>query len=533
MNSSIFKKSLFITLGLFLSLLTHLALAQTPIPTAYIYLPLILKSGEVTPPSPTPTATTAPTGPAYYVAPDGNDQNAGTLNQPWRTIQKAAQTVSAGSTVYVRGGIYAETVTLKVSGSAAGGYITFRNYENEKPIIDGSTLTASSDNATLITINDQSYLIIQGFELRNYKSASSQTTPIGLGVRGQSHHLEIRNNFIHHIETTASADTANAHGLAVYGTVADSSIHDITIDGNELANLKLGSSEALVINGNVESFTITNNLIHDADNIGIDIIGFEGTSSNPATDQARHGLVSQNTVYNIDTLNNPSYHGARAAAGIYVDGGTQIVVERNISHDNNYGLEFASEHAGRATSFITARNNFVYHNQVGGMGMGGYDTQRGQTTDCVIINNTFYQNDTMLTDSGELILSFDTARNVIKNNIIVTNEQGRFMSNLYSENTANIMNYNLFYAPNSTGIWMWKNKDYNSLAAYQAATGNDSQAQFIEPELTNPSQGDLHLQTTSPAINAGENLTTNGSLDIDGQPRLQGAQVDIGADERN
>lgn len=42
----------------------------------------------------------------YFVAPDGNDDGPGTFEQPWATLHQAADTIEAGDTVYVRGGIY-------------------------------------------------------------------------------------------------------------------------------------------------------------------------------------------------------------------------------------------------------------------------------------------------------------------------------------------------------------------------------------------------------------------------------------------
>ncbi len=42
----------------------------------------------------------------YYVSPTGNDLNPGTLDQPFATIQKAANVATEGSTIYIRGGVY-------------------------------------------------------------------------------------------------------------------------------------------------------------------------------------------------------------------------------------------------------------------------------------------------------------------------------------------------------------------------------------------------------------------------------------------
>jgi hypothetical protein len=71
-------------------------------------------------------------GSTFYVSTTGDDSNPGTQTAPWRTIQHAADTVRAGATVNVRGGVYEELVTIKASGNATDGYITFRSYTGEK-----------------------------------------------------------------------------------------------------------------------------------------------------------------------------------------------------------------------------------------------------------------------------------------------------------------------------------------------------------------------------------------------------------------
>ena len=96
--------------------------------------------------------------------------------------------------------------------------------------------------------------------------------------------------------------------------------------------------------------------------------------------------------------------------------------------------------------------------------------------------------------------------------------------------TNNVMNYNLFYGGTT---WQWRNVNYTTFSAYQSGTGNDANSlNNVNPLLANAAAGDLHLQTGSPAINTGQTIPEAGSLDIDGQARVQGSSIDMGADEK-
>lgn len=75
----------------------------------------------------------------------------------------------------------------------------------------------------------------------------------------------------------------------MYGTEAPAAISGLVVSGNEIDDLKTGCSETLSVDGNVNGFAIIGNVIHDDDNIGIDAIGFEKVSPNPAYDRARNG----------------------------------------------------------------------------------------------------------------------------------------------------------------------------------------------------------------------------------------------------
>lgn len=477
-----------------------------------------------------------PQGRTFTVAVDGDDGNAGTLAQPWRTIQKAANTAAAGDTVEVRGGVYTESVRVTVSGSAEGGDITFRSYAGETAVVDGSGLSVQAEPNGLIYIEDQHHVIIDGFEIRNYRTSTPGLLPTGIHVRGSAHHIQLKHNRIHLIENMAPVDSdllgADAHGIAVYGTSVDASVHDVLIEGNLLYDLKLGSSEALVVNGNVDGFTIRDNVIHDCDNIGIDLIGFEGTVADASVDQARNGVVIGNTVYDVSSSGNPAYGGDFSAGGIYVDGGRAITIERNRVYRCDIGVEIASEHAGRATRDVTVRSNFLYHNRLSGIAMGGYDSERGSTENCVVVNNTLYHNDSLKDGNGELLVQFDTRNNTIRNNILFANDQGLLIGNAFSENTGNDVEGNVYFASGgSGGEWMWTGTLYEGLSAYQAGSGKDAQAVFVDPDLVDEAAPDLHLKSTSPAIDFGMVVASVGDFDFDGDVRVQGSGIDAGADE--
>ena len=254
----------------------------------------------------------------YYVATTGSDTNAGTVLSPWKTVQKAADTLKPGDTAYVRAGVYGK-VTVNVSGTAADGPVTFCNFPGETPVIDATNVVPPNDDTGLFLLENRSYVVIEGFVLRNYKTANVALTPAGIMLVGACQHVQIRGCGIHDIFNTGGnpSNSGNAFGIAVYGT-STTPATDIVIDGNDVHNLKTGSSESVTINGNVTNFQVINNLVHDNNNIGIDFIGFEQTCPDPSQDQARNGVCRNNTVWNISSQGNQAYvNDDYSADGLY------------------------------------------------------------------------------------------------------------------------------------------------------------------------------------------------------------------------
>ena len=117
-----------------------------------------------TPSAPEPKA--GKPGRVYYVAPNGRDEDDGSLERPFATVARAQRTIRqlktvrqyprGGITVFLRGGTYPMSPGLafdEYDSGVPGSPVTWRPYKNERPVFDGGwkvpALKLCADSAVL------------------------------------------------------------------------------------------------------------------------------------------------------------------------------------------------------------------------------------------------------------------------------------------------------------------------------------------------------------------------------------------------
>lgn len=155
-----------------------------------------------------------------FVAPDGNNDSAGSESLPWATFEYAAENAQPGDTVCFRGGTYATDDThLYISGKP-DALITFSAYPGEHPILDGR----GTANEMLIFQADTAYIRISGFVIQNFRIW-------GIFLSGNNRHI-----YLDHLEVAdgeagihftygESSEGPPAEGPVEYITLEDSIIH--------------------------------------------------------------------------------------------------------------------------------------------------------------------------------------------------------------------------------------------------------------------------------------------------------------------
>ena len=421
-------------------------------------------------------------GNTYYVAPGGDDSQPGTEAQPWRTIQKAADTLVAGETVYIKAGTYAEQVIPQNSGSA-GNYITYAAYPGDVVTIDGSTISLPAYETGLFVVEDRSYIKVSGLRIIN---AGPNDNNAGIYV-DNTHHIIIENNYTYN---TVSS------GIGVWGG------NNIILDGNEVVlACNDGEQEDITVAG-TDTFEVKNNHVHDG---GPGTNGGEGIT---IKDGARNGKVYQNHVHDI-------IYGERTC--LYVDAWDKetynIDVYQNILHNCSAGISLASEYGGLLRN-VKIYNNIVYQTLTNGLEIGNWGVPGVAVRPIKHItftNNTVYNNGSTGWGGGFFNENPDVENVVVRNNIFSQNPT----SQIVNESTAILT------------------VDHNLIDGSQEYSYAISGTDYVtgDPLFVNAAGADFHLQANSPAIDRGS-ATSAPKDDFAGNPRPQdGDRYDIGAYE--
>ncbi|MBO9150807.1 right-handed parallel beta-helix repeat-containing protein [Chitinophaga sp. GCM10012297] len=470
----------------------------------------------------------------FYVSPNGSDAATGTLQAPLKGINAALAKASPGDTVIVREGRYYEKVFFPKAGRLEK-MITLKAYAGERPVIDGTGLSVSGKEA-LVTIRNASYVQIEGFDICNLKSSTPWVNVNGIVADAGSSNIVIRRNRIYNIEHNAApTDGRSGHAIEIIGNT-EVPMKNVLVEENEIHDCNTGYSENLTINGYVDGFIIRKNIIYNAENIGIDAAGGYAANSVPAYNYARNGLITENTLYNIDMTTGPigGIHGHGAIA-IYVDGARKITVERNRIYDCDRGIGIVSENDAFPTSDCIVRNNIVTDLYRTGIYLGGYlGYTSGGTRNCYVVNNTLAGNNRERGAygeiEGELRLTEQCFDNVIRNNLVVAGPDDLFVHKYTNTGSGNMIDNNLYFSATTAG-WIWNTTNgapYTDFNAWKTASGMDANSiDGKDPLLTE----NYRIPGNSPARLAGHVLPAEilGTVDFSGQPRVTDNKISIGA----
>ncbi|HIP27196.1 MAG TPA: hypothetical protein EYG80_06030 [Flavobacteriaceae bacterium] len=416
----------------------------------------------------------------YYVSTEmGKDSNHGqSIDSPFKSIQKAANTIRKGGTVYIMEGIYHENIDLKHSGTKSNE-ILFTNYEDQLVVIDGDNKLPKETWKGLFSIFNQEYIKISGLNLKNSLYA-------GILI------VDAKDISIENISTYNTFSS----GLGVWGS------KNILINNNKIEQACNGGTDECITVGESQYCIIKNNEVKN--------------NGNP--ENGGEGIDIKDGSEYISVYNNHIHH-LQNRTGIYVDGWDKnttgyIKVYNNLVHDCNHtAMAIATERGGHLQN-VSFYNNIIYNNSDVGILLGGWishsenkaDPTHTPISNVKFINNTLYNN-----GGGIVILNKDIKNLIIRNNICSFNSLKNIgdveirIENNNSESNIKV-DHNLFQGKSANAFPLQK----TSL-----------------PLFKNSLKYDFHLREGSPAINRGEK-EFSPSIDFDWNER-EDTVTDIGA----
>lgn len=412
----------------------------------------------------------------------------------------------------------------------------------------------------LITNNDAtpiSGFTITGMDISNFADNTAfeggEVFITGLsipnGAVGNVSNVSVTNNSLHGANGVSSPDRFGINGYG--GTFFPQNITNVTYSGNTVYNLG-GSASAFAIGispAGVSGALVENNIVHD---IGANSVSCGGPSG-IETFNASNVTIQQNEVYNVKPV--PSYGGGCDWDGYDLDGfTTNSVVQYNYSHGNrgNGYLAFVEKPwGGNVFRYNISENDGAGDSQQAPF----FVTATPDKGSLQIYNNDIYQSSTAV--STFCFVGNSTAAwpagSLIANNSCYLAPGGSGQSNFFDfpfmpTATGITFENNDYYTTGSSPIWRISgaNGIYKTLSAWQTATGSDANSITTNPLFTTaggggtltwtppngpqPGPSAYTLQSTSPLLNTGAVVASNGGKDYYGN-NLPGSGITIGASQ--
>lgn len=429
----------------------------------------------------------------YYVSNSGSDNNNGSAGSPFRTVKKAASSVSAGDVVLISGGTYTEENIIPSASGSEGNYIVFKSNPGSGTVTMKHPGTSPTGENPLFNLSNRSYIWIEGLTFKGFSYGRAS-----IYMNNSTGNVVTNNRF----EDLGNREVANW-------------------DGNQQVGIYNGKRNVVVNNYfnniygdgiNVNSQRSENNLVcfNTFENFTGKLRSWGGSYTfSRAVDM--QDMSNGNNVTAFNYANDVVHH-----VWLDRDGSNNIILR-------NYG----NGGSGNVFNESRCRNNVIQENIAVGM-TAGYMSSYYSSTSWTLypryVNNVAYKN----TDGFVIHKSLEDhfRNNIAYNNSgyniefsRAANEQGPhvFNNNLwYSDNKTNSILYN--HIPSSTPSY--DNTDNNGNPITFPAYGSTSSGSSISPAQFHSNKGDagglssnpqfvsnsnFRLQASSPAKGAGDN----------------------------
>jgi hypothetical protein len=216
----------------------------------------------------------------YYVAPNGNDVNPGTLEQPFASWQKAFDMVTPGKTVFIRGGVYYPEaanefgVSEQGKSGSSGNTINVMAYPGEKPVLDCHGLAGGSVRRVGISLESCNYWHIKGLYITGVLQNNAAVVATGAKL------VSCNNNVLEELKVFKNEGT----GLSIVESSEGNQVLNCDFYDNDdsYAPAMSGTADGLFLghiterNGNERTNTIMGCRAWNNSDDGFDLDGNEG-----------------------------------------------------------------------------------------------------------------------------------------------------------------------------------------------------------------------------------------------------------------